>query len=71
MTIILSSSLSRLLRLDRVSRGGYTRSDDDGDDDAPQRGSFINAFGGRRARHSSNNVEAENQLIDQLDEDLG
>lgn len=71
MAIILSSSLSQMLRLDRVSRGGYTHPDNT-DGTGGQRGSFINAIGGRRARHNQggrSNVDAENQLIDQLDEE--
>ena len=78
MAIILSSSLSRLLHLDRISRaGGYIHPDSAEDDaEGTYRGSFINAIGGRgRPRHAGgnhqHNVEDENRLIDQLDEELG
>lgn len=66
MLVILFSSLGRCLRLNRSSSsGGYTRADGDG------RGGFIGAFGGRGGAGSGGrrDVDAENRLIDQLDEE--
>ncbi|KAJ5897555.1 Vacuolar sorting receptor (Mrl1) [Penicillium tannophilum] len=66
MFIISFSSIGNCLRLRRSpSNGGYTRP---GSDD---RGGFIGAIGGRGGRGSGGrgDVDAENRLIDQLDEE--
>ncbi|RJE19023.1 vacuolar sorting receptor [Aspergillus sclerotialis] len=64
MTIILFSSLGRLLRIRRSSRGGAVHANGPGN----SRG-FISAIGGRRGRGGHDDVDAENRLIDQLDEE--
>ncbi|RMJ25773.1 vacuolar sorting receptor [Aspergillus sp. HF37] len=64
MTIILFASLGRVLRLDRSSRGGYVHAND-----ARSSGGLVSAIGGRRGRDSRGDVDAENRLIDQLDEE--
>ncbi|GLI78096.1 cation-independent mannose-6-phosphate receptor CI-MPR [Penicillium ochrochloron] len=66
MFVILFSSLGRCLRLKRSpSNGGYVRADGDG------RGGFIGAIGGRGVGNHGGrrDVDAENRLIDQLDEE--
>lgn len=68
MTIILLSSLTRCLRLDRLSirRRGYSRADTTAGGAAGARGGIIGAIGGRGG---TRDVDAENRLIDQLDEE--
>lgn len=71
MTIILFSSLTRLLRLDRIAirRRGYSHVDTGtGTAGAQHRGGLIGAIGGRGGR-AARDVDAENRLIDQLDEE--
>lgn len=66
MFVILFSSLGRCLRLKRSpSNSGYARADGDG------RGGFIGAIGGRGSggHGGRRDVDAENRLIDQLDEE--
>lgn len=64
MFIIIFSSLGNLLRCKgSPSRNGYTRADSNG------RGGFIGAIGGRGRGDSGRDVDAENRLIDQLDEE--
>ncbi|CAG8925999.1 unnamed protein product [Penicillium salamii] len=64
MFIIIFSSLGNLLRCKgSPSRNGYTRADPDG------RGGFIGAIGGRGRGQGGRDVDAENRLIDQLDEE--
>ncbi|KAJ6119531.1 hypothetical protein N7523_003811 [Penicillium sp. IBT 18751x] len=63
MFVILFSSLGHCFRSNRPSHGGYTRAD--GDD----RGGFISAIGGRGGHGGRRDVDAENRLIDQLDEE--
>jgi cation-dependent mannose-6-phosphate receptor len=63
MTIILFASLGRVLRLDRSSRGGYVHAN------GARSSGLVSAIGGRRGRDSRGNVDAENRLIDQLDEE--
>ncbi|KAJ5279013.1 Vacuolar sorting receptor (Mrl1) [Penicillium angulare] len=66
MFIIVFSSLGNCLRLrGSPSREGYTRAGSD------SRGGFIGAIGGRRGGGSGGrgDVDAENRLIDQLDEE--
>ena len=60
MFTILGSSLGRVFRFKRSPALGHTRS-------GSQRGGFISAIGGRR--NSGRDVDAENRLIDQLDEE--
>ena len=63
MFIILFSSLGSCFKRS-PSSNGYTRPGDS------QRGSFIGAIGGRgRASGDRRDVDAENRLIDQLDEE--
>ena len=63
MFVILFSSLASCLRLKRSpSSSGYTRAGTD------SRGGFIGAIGGR-GRTSGRDLDAENRLIDQLDEE--
>lgn len=60
MTIILFSSLGRVLRLKRPSSsGGYDRVNGPN----AHRGTFGRGHGGR------SDIDAENRLIDQLDEE--
>ncbi|KAJ5894168.1 hypothetical protein N7495_005859 [Penicillium taxi] len=60
--VILFSSLGRCLRIKRSpSHRDYTQAGDG-------RGGLIGAFGGRGVSSGRRDVEAENQLIDQLDE---
>ncbi|KAJ6144449.1 hypothetical protein N7470_008344 [Penicillium chermesinum] len=61
MFVILFSSLGSCFRRS-PSHSGYTPAGGDG------RGGFFGAFGGRGGRSSSRDVDAENRLIDQLDE---
>lgn len=64
MFVIIFSSLGNLLRCKGSPAGnGYTRADSNG------RGGFIGAIGGRGGRGQSRDVDAENRLIDQLDEE--
>ena len=66
MGIIVYSSIANCLPLGRSpSRSGYVRTGND------SRGSFIGAIGGRRGQGSGGrgDVDAENRLIDQLDEE--
>ncbi|XHF97882.1 hypothetical protein AWENTII_001456 [Aspergillus wentii] len=65
MAIILFSSLGRLFRLNRTPGGGYANVN--GSSAGGQRGSFIGAIGGQR--RGRNDMDAENRLIDQLDEE--
>ncbi|KAF7630370.1 putative vacuolar sorting receptor [Aspergillus flavus] len=60
MFTILGSSLGRVFRFKRSPALGHIRS-------GSQRGGFIGAIGGRR--NSGRDVDAENRLIDQLDEE--
>ncbi|KAL2014708.1 hypothetical protein VTN00DRAFT_2233 [Thermoascus crustaceus] len=70
MTIILFSSLTRCLRLDRLSirRRVYSRADITAGGVAGARGGIIGAIGGRGGQ-GTRDVDAENRLIDQLDEE--
>ncbi|KAH2918919.1 hypothetical protein KXW73_002860 [Aspergillus fumigatus] len=62
MFIIVFSSLGRLFRVRRSSNLGHGRADGSS-------GGFIGAIGGRRGRDNyASDVDAENRLIDQLDE---
>ncbi|KAF7163960.1 hypothetical protein CNMCM5623_008621 [Aspergillus felis] len=62
MFIILFSSLGRLFRIRRSPALGHGRA-------SGSSGGFIGAIGGRRGRDSyASDVDAENRLIDQLDE---
>ncbi|GIK02449.1 cation-independent mannose-6-phosphate receptor CI-MPR [Aspergillus viridinutans] len=62
MFIILFSSLGRLFRIRRSPTLGHGRANGSS-------GGFIGAIGGRRGRDSyASDVDAENRLIDQLDE---
>lgn len=64
MFVIIFSSLVNLFNCKRSPAGsGYTRADSNG------RGGFIGAIGGRGARGQGRDVDAENRLIDQLDEE--
>ncbi|KAF7719277.1 Uncharacterized protein PECH_004788 [Penicillium ucsense] len=66
MFVILFSSLGRCLRLNRSSSSGdYSRASGDG------RSGIMGAFGGRGSAGSGSrrDVDAENRLIDQLDEE--
>lgn len=65
MFVIIFSSLGRCLRLKRSpSSSGYVRADGD------RRDGFIGAIGGRGGGHGGRrDVDAENRLIDQLDEE--
>ena len=64
MTISLFSSLGRVLRIRRSPRGGSVHAN------GPRNSrGFISAIGGRRGRDGHNDVDAENRLIDQLDEE--
>lgn len=66
MFIIIFSSLGNLLRCKgSPSSNGYTRADSNGN----TRGGFIGAFGGRGRGRNGRDVDAENRLIDQLDEE--
>lgn len=69
MTVILFSSLGRLFR---GKRSAYVRADGSSGPGG-RHGSFINAIGTRRGRDNNrggqSDVDAENQLIDQLDEE--
>ncbi|GES60818.1 vacuolar sorting receptor [Aspergillus terreus] len=62
MFIILFSSVGRLCRGNRAPALGHTRGG------SSQRGSFIGAIGGRRQPQAAD-MDAENRLIDQLDEE--
>jgi cation-dependent mannose-6-phosphate receptor len=65
MFIILFSSLGSICRINRSrSSSGYMRADTDGG-----RGGVIGAIGGRGGRGQGRDVDAENRLIDQLDEE--
>lgn len=62
MFIIVFSSLGRLFRVRHSSNLGHGRADGSS-------GGFIGAIGGRRGRDNyASDVDAENRLIDQLDE---
>ncbi|KAE8351813.1 mannose-6-phosphate receptor binding domain-containing protein [Aspergillus coremiiformis] len=61
MFTIIGSSLGRVIRSNRSPSLGNTRS-------GSQRGGLIGAIGGGR-RNSGRDVDAENRLIDQLDEE--
>lgn len=64
MFVIIFSSLGNLFRCKGSPAGdGYTRADSNG------RGGFISAIGGRGGRGQGRDVDAENRLIDQLDEE--
>lgn len=67
MFVIIFSSLGNLFRCKGSPAGnGYTRADSNG------RGGFIGAIGGRGGqggRGQGRDVDAENRLIDQLDEE--
>jgi cation-dependent mannose-6-phosphate receptor len=64
MFVILFSSLGNCFRSNRPSTSGYTRAGGD------ERGSFISAIGGRGGGQGGRrDVDAENRLIDQLDEE--
>ncbi|KAJ5130900.1 uncharacterized protein N7515_006939 [Penicillium bovifimosum] len=64
MAVIIFSSLGNLLHFrGSPSSNGYIRADSDG------RGGFIGAIGGRGGRGQGRDVDAENRLIDQLDEE--
>ncbi|KAJ5551411.1 Vacuolar sorting receptor (Mrl1) [Penicillium sp. DV-2018c] len=65
MAVILFSSLGNLFHFrGSPSRNGYVRADSGG------RGGFIGAIGGRGGREQAGrDVDAENRLIDQLDEE--
>lgn len=64
MLVILFSSLGNLLKFRRSpSSDGYTRADSGG------RGGFIGAIGGRGRGQGGRDIDAENRLIDQLDEE--
>ncbi|CAI7596510.1 unnamed protein product [Penicillium discolor] len=64
MFVIIFSSLGNLFRCKGSPTGdGYTRADSNG------RGGFISAIGGRGGRGQGRDVDAENRLIDQLDEE--
>lgn len=67
MFVIIFSSLGNLFRCKGSPAGdGYTRADSN------SRGGFIGAIGGRGGRGGrgqSRDVDAENRLIDQLDEE--
>lgn len=64
MFVILFSSLGNCLRLRGSSAGGYTHAGSD------SRSGFIGAIGGRGGGQGRRrDVDAENQLIDQLDEE--
>lgn len=69
MTIALFSSLGRILHLNRSSRsaGGYVHANNGSRGSGA--GGLISAIGGRRGRDSRADVDAENRLIDQLDEE--
>lgn len=62
MIIILFSSLGRLCRGNRAPALGHSRGG------SAQGGGFIGAIGGRRQPRASD-MDAENRLIDQLDEE--
>jgi cation-dependent mannose-6-phosphate receptor len=65
MFIILFSSLGSICHINRSrSNSGYMRADTDGG-----RGGVIGAIGGRGGRGQGRDVDAENRLIDQLDEE--
>jgi cation-dependent mannose-6-phosphate receptor len=65
MAVIIFSSLGNLFHFrGSPSSNGYVRADSGG------RGGFIGAIGGRGGRgHGGRDVDAENRLIDQLDEE--
>lgn len=64
MVVILFSSVGNCFRSNRPSSSGYTRAGGD------SRGGFIGAIGGRGGGHGGRrDVDAENRLIDQLDEE--
>jgi len=64
MVIILFSSIGKCVRSNRPSSSGYARAGGDG------HGGFIGAIGGRAGgQGGQRDVDAENQLIDQLDEE--
>jgi Predicted membrane protein len=64
MFVILFSSLGNCFRSNRPSTSGYTRAGGD------ERGGFIGAIGGRGGGQGGRrDVDAENRLIDQLDEE--
>ncbi|KAJ5468445.1 Vacuolar sorting receptor (Mrl1) [Penicillium sp. IBT 31633x] len=64
MVIIVFSSLGNLFHCRKSPSGnGYARADSTG------RGGFVGAFGGRGGRGQGRDVDAENRLIDQLDEE--
>jgi cation-dependent mannose-6-phosphate receptor len=66
--VIIFSSLTRYFTSKRSSAGGYSRVNGSGS----QRGGLIGAFGGRRESDRAGrgvDVDAENRLIDQLDEE--
>ncbi|KAJ5820526.1 hypothetical protein N7474_006117 [Penicillium riverlandense] len=64
IVVIIFSSLANLLHISRSpSRSGYVRAD------TGTRGGFIGAIGGRGGPGHRSEVDAENRLIDQLDEE--
>lgn len=64
MFVILFSSLGNCFRPRRPSAGGYAHVGSD------SRGGFIGAIGGRgEGQGRRRDVDAENRLIDQLDEE--
>jgi cation-dependent mannose-6-phosphate receptor len=64
MVVILFSSLGNCFRSNRPSSSSYVRAGGDG------RGGFIGAIGGRGGGQGGRrDVDAENRLIDQLDEE--
>ncbi|KAJ5294647.1 hypothetical protein N7508_009468 [Penicillium antarcticum] len=65
MFIIFFSSVGNICRINRSrSNSGYVRANSDGG-----RGGVIGAIGGRGGRGQGRDVDAENRLIDQLDEE--
>lgn len=68
--IIVFSSIARFFRLKRSQSDRYSRVN--GTDASAQRGGIIGAIGGRgggEGRGHRADVDAENRLIDQLDEE--
>lgn len=64
IVVIIFSSLASLLHIRRSpSSSGYVRAD------TGNRGGFIGAIGGRRGSGRRSELDAENRLIDQLDEE--
>lgn len=64
IVVIIFSSFASLLHIGRSpSSSGYVRAD------TGTRGGFIGAIGGRRGPGRRSEVDAENRLIDQLDEE--